>query len=145
MSKVNHNDLRERAAIAAMQGLITTMSNTQVLQSIYSKAAQDGIDTGAWVAKTAAEYADELVNALYPEQQEKQQQEEEIREIAVGEEREINGCKYRCVVADGRDCECCALNDDSGNAECQLPAGFGNCAACYRKDGTDVIFEKVTQ
>lgn len=140
MRKENHNDLRERAAIAAMQGLITTMSSTQILQSIYSKAAQDGLDTAEWVAKTAADYADELVNALYP-----QQQQREIREVAIGEERELNGCKYRCVKADGRDCNCCALNTDSNDANCLRPKEWGNCADEYREDGTDVIFEKVTQ
>lgn len=60
-----YEEVRTRAAIAAMQGFISTMSDTQVLTSIARKAQEQGIDTCEWVAQTATAYADALVKELF--------------------------------------------------------------------------------
>lgn len=59
-----YEEVRTRAAIAAMQGFISTMSDTQVLTSIARRAQEDGLAACEWVAQTAVTYADALVNEL---------------------------------------------------------------------------------
>ena len=60
-----YNEVRTRAAIAAMQGFITTMSNESVICSIHRNAQENNMVACEWVAETAVTYADALVNALF--------------------------------------------------------------------------------
>jgi hypothetical protein len=60
-----YDEVRTRAAIAAMQGFISTMSDTQILTSIARRAQEDGLATCEWVAQTAVTYADALVKELF--------------------------------------------------------------------------------
>ena len=136
--------LRERAAIAAMQGLISTMSNTEILMSISRKAQEDGLSTSKWIASMSAGYADALVEELYPHQKEKEQDEQKdakVEETPIGGIFTLNGKQYVCKAADGRDCDQCALLDVK-SGEC-----LGDCSLCdgnYREDKTDIIYEQVT-
>ena len=66
-------DLRERAAIAAMQGFITTMQSLETLNAYNRTAFSKGQETREFVAEAAVTYADALVAELYAKQNENQQ------------------------------------------------------------------------
>lgn len=130
--------LREHAAIAAMQGFISTMNNTEILNSFNRVSSEHNISTCEFVAQSAVNYADALVEGLYPTK--KAPAPEQKYETAVGGVVVVDGRRYVCKDAQGKDCEACAFHIKD-SADCYKPSKLGACAADYRKDETDVLFE----
>ena len=69
---MNRKQLRERSAIAAMHAIMTTFVDTQKLEAISRAARLQNMTASQWVADAATNYADCLINALYPQGQEQQ-------------------------------------------------------------------------
>ena len=62
---MSREEVRERAAIAAMHAMMTTFVDTEKLMSINRAAEEKGQTASQWVAEAAVNYADCLISELY--------------------------------------------------------------------------------
>ena len=127
--KTNWTALRNQAAVAAMQGLL---SNASLVDPAW--------DFRVNVGKTAVALADALIAELKNEQEKIKNEQEKIKFpnfIPVGGTFEFEGKRFLCV--DAKDCcvGCAFYEKDCGKTP--------PCSCSRRDDEKDVIFKKLEE